>query len=166
MNVLTFTTGRKESRLPVLAAVLLSFVMVVHAESPGEKNFHQLPSPPHNTQAGPTHDGIEIGLWTEKSQYAGNEIRNVWIFARKKQGSATTIGVGGSLYKESFLYITDSRNKKTSKIPIGGGVDGAPDGSLYAGGISGSLANLPAGNYKLIWKTEKWVSNTIQITIE
>jgi hypothetical protein len=157
---------RQIMKIPsILSIFLISGGVLFGAKALTEEAVDKLPSPPADAKAGVIHDGVQIGLWTQKENFTGDEIRNVWIFARKTRSSAITIGVGGRLYKDSFLYITDA-TKKVTKIPAKGPVDGMVDPSAFAGGISGWLAKLPKGTYDLVWKTEKFKSNTLRINIQ
>ncbi|MEZ5326327.1 MAG: hypothetical protein R3F19_14855 [Verrucomicrobiales bacterium] len=128
-------------------------------------DFSKLQAPPMEAVAGKTQDGIQIGLWTEKAIYHGDEIRNIWIIARKKGTSNTTIGVGGNLFRESFLYIYRD-GIEVKKIPQQGGSDGVRDAIGFSGGISSFLNGLPNGTYQMIWKTEQFASNSITVTFK
>ena len=130
-----------------------------------EPDLSEIPGPPTDAPIGEKHDGVQIGLWTEKPVYEGNEIRNVWRLVRNDRSSGITIGVGGSLFKNSFLYIT-AANKEVAKIPMGGGIDGIVNPTRSSGGLSGYLGMLPTGTYQLNWKTETHKSNTITIEIK
>ncbi len=149
----------------ILTSALFSATMLLCAEPVSNDRFENLPSAPLDAKGGMVRDGVQIGLWTEKESYTGNEIRNVWLFARKEMGSPYRIGVDGNIYKESIFYITDSEGKVT-KFPIGGAIDGMVDPVQYFGGISGLLEKLPPGRYELVWKTEKFESNRIKINIK
>lgn len=142
-------------------SVVLVFVVSVSAAA----EHSELPNPPDEAACGQKVDGIQIGLWTEKSVYRGNEVRNVWMFARTDRSSPTTIGVGGNLFEHSFLYIS-SKNVVVATLPLDGGIDGILNPTSMAGGISGMLADLPRGTYQLVWKTDMFESNTIAIEIE
>jgi len=152
---------KMRTMLPVVL-ILAGMLLSVNAFS---AKLDDLPMPSLNAEAGSLYEGVRLGLWTEKKIYAGEEIRNVWLFARKEHISMITIGVGGNLYTDSFLYITDA-GMNTIKIPIGGGIDGMtnPDASYH--GISRRLADLAKGSYSLVWKTNKLKSNTIRIEIQ
>ncbi|MEM8953405.1 MAG: hypothetical protein AAGD22_04555 [Verrucomicrobiota bacterium] len=121
--------------------------------------------PPRDAPTGEAQDGVQIGLWTEKAEYEGNEIRNVWTIARNDRSSSITIGVGGSLYSGSYLFVTKS-DEKIAKFPIGGGVDGIVNPTSIFCGLSGKLATLPAGTYQLLWKTDTHESNLIEVEIK
>jgi hypothetical protein len=149
----------------IITIAVFSAALLLKAETLYEKARHDLPEPPSDAQAGVEHDGVQIGLWTQKATYSGDEIRNVWIFARKKGDSDISIGVGGNLFKESFIYITD-KDEVVTKIPVGGGSDGPVDASYIGGGISDRLTKLPAGDYELVWKTDKFESNILKINIK
>ena len=149
----------------IITIAVFSAALLLKADTLYEKAHQNLPEPPSDAQAGVEHDGVQIGLWTQKAIYSGDEIRNVWIFARKKGDSDISIGVGGNLYKESFIYITN-KDKLVTKIPMGGACDGNTYPSEVAGGISDWLAKLPAGDYELVWKTDKFESNGLQINIK
>lgn len=147
-----------------IALILLSATSFLYCE-PTTTDFSKLASPPDNAIAGEMHDGIQIGLWTEKPVYQNNELRNIWIFARKNGDSNVTIGVGGSLFEDSYLYIYHN-DKEVRKSPIDGGIDGMVNPSYFARGISGFFDDLSEGNYKLVWKTNKFESNAITIAIK
>jgi hypothetical protein len=120
--------------------------------------------PPLDTTYGKEHQGIKTGLWTQKTSYVKHELINVWILARKTSDSMNSFGVGGNLYKNSFVYIY-VKDKEFSKKPIGAPFGGMANPSSFKGGISSQLADLPVGQYKLIWKTDLSESNPIEITI-
>ena len=105
--------------MPHLIATLLVLSVLVWAETLTATDLSKISEPPMDTPAGQKHDGVQIGLWTEKPVYQGSEIRNLWMLARKNSDSAIAIGVGGSLFKDSFLYIT-SNDKEVAKIPLRG----------------------------------------------
>lgn len=146
-----------------LSASLL-LVLVLGLDSAKATEYVDMPSPPDNAPAGQKLDGIQIGLWTEKSVYRSNEIRNVWRFARSDRVSAITIGVGGNLYEDSFLYIF-SDGEVLAKLPMTAGMDGISNPTSTAGGISEILSDLPSGAYQLVWKTKTCDSNTIAFEI-
>lgn len=85
--------------------ILLSIALPLVVCPATATDFLDLPSPPDNAPAGQKLEGIQIGLWTEKSVYRRNEIRNVWRFALSDRKSGITIGVGGNLYERSPLYF-------------------------------------------------------------
>ena len=146
----------------------MAFLMIsapVCAAPEPKPDWSELLEPPADAPAGEKHDGVQIGLWTEKPVYEGNEIRNVWMLARSDRSSAITIGVGGSLFQDSFLYIT-SNDKNVAKIPLNGGIDGIVNPTEFCGGLSGLLAKLPLGKYELIWRTGAFTSNRIVIEIK
>jgi len=152
-----------------LFRLVVSFIAVAAAvlcwvPSTTLADFLKLPSPPADALAGQSVDGVQIGLWTEKSVYRGNEIRNVWMLDRNDRSSATTIGVGGNLFDHSFLHVS-SKHVVVAELPVGSGIDGMVNPASRAGGISEILANLPSGIYQLIWKTSTVESNTITIEI-
>lgn len=128
-------------------------------------DFSKIVEPPGDAPTGKKQDGVQIGLWTEKAAYEGNEIRNVWLIARNDRSSSITIGVGGSLYSGSYLFVTTS-DEEVAKIPIGGGIDGIVNPTGISGGLSGQLATLPVGTYQFIWKTATHESNSIEIEIK
>lgn len=143
---------------PTLLATLLLISPTVRAEA------ETIKMPPVNAEMGVKRGGIQIGLWSEKAEYHPGEKRNAWVFSTKAGNAAATIGVNGKLYRNSFLYVTNA-NDETTKLPIAGPIDGMTDPSSFFGGISRLLSELPAGSYRLIWKTDDWESNTIEITI-
>jgi hypothetical protein len=125
----------------------------------------QLSEPPSDAPMGKERENVQIGLWTEKSTYDEKERRNVWIVARKKGPSETTIGVGGNLHTGSYIYIYRG-DDELRKIPESGGIDGSEDGIWFAGGISYLLQELPSGTYRLIWRTDRFESNAIDVTFK
>jgi len=143
---------------------LLSIALVLGTCPASATDLVDLPSPPADAPAGQKLDGIQIGLWTEKSVYHGNEIRNVWRFALSDRKSGVTIGVGGNLYEHSFLYISRD-GVVIATLPMTAGIDGIVNPTSTAGGISGMLSDLPSGTYHLVWKTNAFESNTIVIEI-
>jgi hypothetical protein len=138
---------------------------LVLAEPRWETDLSKISEPPIDALTGKTHQGVQIGLWTEKSIYVGTEIRNVWRLVRNDRSSDITIGVGGSLYRNSFVYVT-SNGEEIAKLPLNGGIDGIVNPTHIAGGLSQQLAMLPSGAYQLIWKTETHESNSITIEIK
>ena len=136
-------------------------------ESPPKpkSNLSKIPTPPTDAATGKKHQGVQIGLWTEKLVYKRDEIRNVWTLARNDSNTGTTIGPGGSLYKNSFLYIT-SKGEQVAKLPLSGGVDGMVNPITIRGGISSMISKLPKGSYKLVWRTESLTSNAISIDLK
>ena len=148
-----------------LFAALVIMPALVMAEPKCQADLSKISRPPTDTPTGQKHQGVQIGLWTEKAVYVGAEIRNVWIIARDDRSSDITIGVGGSLYRNSFVYVT-SNNVDIAKFPLDGGIDGMVNPTSVAGGLSQQLAILPCGTYNLIWKTATHESNTITIEIK
>lgn len=63
----------------VIAFVTLLSFFTAKAES--------ITEPPTDFTKGKEHHGVSIGLWSEKKEYKKNERINVWILARKEQGS-------------------------------------------------------------------------------
>ncbi len=147
-----------------MRAFLLTLILAMPPALPGNP-LEALPSPPFDAKAGQSLHGVEIGLWSQKKQYKDNEIRNIWIFARKKDHSGVTIGVGGDLFRRSIVYVTRV-NGDTKKIPIDGGIDGMKNPSEYYGCIANSLKALPRGTYSLVWKTDQFESNRLNISIQ
>lgn len=149
--------------LLIIQALIIPALVI--AAPKAETDLSKVSEPPADAPTGKELDGVQIGLWTEKTVYKGNEIRNVWRLARNDRSSGITIGVGGSLFKNSVLYIT-AANKEVTRIPMGGGIDGIVNPTRTSGGLSGHLEMLPAGTYQLNWKTETHKSNTITIEIK
>ena len=149
----------------LLFAPLIMMPALILAAPKPETDLLKISEPPIDARTGQKHEGVQIALWTEKPVYVGAEIRNVWMFARKDRDSSITIGVGGSLFKNSFLYITRD-SKEVAKFPLNGGFDGIVNPTHVAGGLSGMLATLPSGTYELIWKTDTHQSNPIVIEIK
>ena len=87
------------------------------------------------------------------------------IYGLEKGTSNTTIGVGGNLFRESFLNIYRD-GIEVKKIPQHGGSDGVRDAIGFSGGISSCLDGLPNVTYQMIWKTEQFVSNSITVTFK
>ena len=148
----------------ILTVAALATACSLQAESLTDKALRDLPEPPEDARAGAVSNGVQIGVWSQKSTYSGEEIRNIWTIARKTRPSPITIGVGGNLYKDSFLYVT-MNNKVIAKLPVNGGIDGMVDPIHSAGGRWQQLAKLPTGDYQLQWKTDKLESNTLNIKI-
>lgn len=162
--MLLMFASKMKNAFHILAGLLI-IPALVWAEPESKTDFSKISEPPMNAPTGQKHEGVQIGLWTEKLVYDGDEIRNVWMLARSDRSSDIIIGVGGSLFKNSFLYIT-SDDKNVLKLPLDGGIDGIVNPSSIAGGLSGKMAKLPSGRYQLTWKTELLISNTITIEIK